>query len=316
MARSVTLFVIIGLLVVLAVQNTSPPIALVVLGGRTPPLPLSVWLLAAIASGAVTTLLLYGFANLSTPSRRSYRPMGQRIRSSAPEPRDRQSDDAASRLASEPVAATASPRRPNRGADRPKGAPKSAPKSAYDTDWESFKAPERWDDWGNKPDPRRVAETKAEKAQSPKRGFGFKREPYSATASVNEIESGWDGYEAPATQPEPDDLETGWDTAAAKAPPQSVPHSSPSRPAPDHERPTTRVYDSGSLYDRPPQATDEFITEDIFDDSEDIFEDRSDDLEPAQVGPDGVYEADYRVIIPPYKPLDDDEADSEDQAPR
>ncbi|MEM9161616.1 MAG: LapA family protein [Cyanobacteria bacterium P01_F01_bin.4] len=307
MARSVVLFVIIGLLVVLAVQNTAPPIALVVLGSSTAALPLSVWLLGAIAAGAVTTLLLYGFANLATPARRAYQPIGERIRPSAsdsPRTSSQRTDSpytgsayTGNRLVSEP------PPPPPSTLGR-KNTSATGRKNAYDTDWESFKAPERWDNWGEKPDPQRIAEAKAEQArQQPKRGFGFKRKPaYSADASVNELESGWDDYEQPPptggspVEDNLDDISAGWDASPREGTPRSTSSDS-----------ATQVYDSGSLYDGPNREADEVISEDIFDDSEDIFGEATDDLEPAQVGPDGVYEADYRVIIPPYKPLDDED---------
>ncbi|MEM9903755.1 MAG: hypothetical protein AAF921_01865 [Cyanobacteria bacterium P01_D01_bin.44] len=312
MARSIVLFVIIGLLAVLAVQNTTPPIALVVLGSRTAALPLSVWLLGAIAAGVITTLLLYGFANLATPARRTYQPIGQRIR-----PSESDSSRTSSQRTNSQHTGSQHPSQGNRlGADPPPPPPSTiGRKNAYDTDWESFKAPERWDNWGEKPDPRRIAETKAEQArQPPKRGFGFKRKPaYSADASINELESGWDDYEPPPqTGGSPvndslDDISAGWDMSPDQSRPQD------SRPQ-DYDRPATRVYDSGSLYDAPGREADEVISEDIFDDSEDIFGEATDDLEPAQVGPDGVYEADYRVIIPPYKPLDEEEEDDASRA--
>jgi hypothetical protein len=52
-----TILTVAGL-VVLAVQNTTPRLALVILGARTPVLPLAVWLLGAIALGALTAVVL------------------------------------------------------------------------------------------------------------------------------------------------------------------------------------------------------------------------------------------------------------------
>ena len=42
---------------------------------------------------------------------------------------------------------------------------------------------------------------------------------------------------------------------------------------------------------------------------DDFFEEGvyADENRPGEMGPDGVYEADYRVITPPSQPLDDDE---------
>ncbi|NJO77382.1 MAG: hypothetical protein HC827_01920 [Cyanobacteria bacterium RM1_2_2] len=63
MVRVVLLLLIVGGLVAFAIQNLTP-IALVVLGTRTLALPLAVWVLGALAAGALTTLLLSGFMPL------------------------------------------------------------------------------------------------------------------------------------------------------------------------------------------------------------------------------------------------------------
>lgn len=64
MVKLVLLLLIAGGLTVFAVQNLAP-IALVVLGSQTPALPLSLWVLGALAAGGLTTLLLTGFSSLS-----------------------------------------------------------------------------------------------------------------------------------------------------------------------------------------------------------------------------------------------------------
>jgi hypothetical protein len=53
-------------LVTFAVQNTTPRLALVFLGGRTVALPLAVWLVGAIALGALTALALVSLAAVDT----------------------------------------------------------------------------------------------------------------------------------------------------------------------------------------------------------------------------------------------------------
>lgn len=65
-------FLIVGVLLaglgIFTVQNLTPAFALVFLGFQTPVLPLSVWLLGAIAAGACTSFLmwvLFGLASLS-----------------------------------------------------------------------------------------------------------------------------------------------------------------------------------------------------------------------------------------------------------
>jgi uncharacterized integral membrane protein len=54
--RLVIVLLILGVVVLLAVQNTAPALPLIVFGGQTVALPLGVWLVIAIALGALTTL--------------------------------------------------------------------------------------------------------------------------------------------------------------------------------------------------------------------------------------------------------------------
>lgn len=244
MGRLLVWLVMLAALTILAVQNLSPAIPLVVLSSRTIALPLSFWLLGAIAIGALTTLLLYSLSQLAAPSRRPYRPMGQRLSSPPPD------DDRVNRFS----AATA---------ERSNSRSESPSPSAYDTDWESFRAPEQWDDWEQRPEPDTVAQST--QGRSAPRAFQFKRQPYSAADTVDEIESGWETYETYAEDGIPyqgvspveetlDDIAAGWEAEAGPYPP-----SAPT----DYE-------------------PEEFETDD----------DQT----------DGVYDADYRVIIPPYKP--------------
>lgn len=67
--RLLLVLAIIGGLVVFTLQNTTPAIALIFLGIQFPALPLSWWVLGAIAAGATTTLviqLLFGLASFAT----------------------------------------------------------------------------------------------------------------------------------------------------------------------------------------------------------------------------------------------------------
>jgi hypothetical protein len=63
--RLVLVLVTIGGLAALAVSNWSPVLSLVFLGWPTPPLPLAVWVLGAIAAGAATTLAFNTLFSLS-----------------------------------------------------------------------------------------------------------------------------------------------------------------------------------------------------------------------------------------------------------
>ncbi|MGC9526157.1 MAG: LapA family protein [Limnospira sp.] len=68
--RAIAILVLVGGLSILTVQNLSPALPLVFLGVRLPTLPLSLWMLIAIATGALTAIILSSFSKVSpTPSR-------------------------------------------------------------------------------------------------------------------------------------------------------------------------------------------------------------------------------------------------------
>lgn len=59
------LLVVLASLLLFAVQNLSPSLSLVFLGIQTPALPLTVWILAAVALGVVTVLVIASLLRLS-----------------------------------------------------------------------------------------------------------------------------------------------------------------------------------------------------------------------------------------------------------
>ncbi|MGD1713228.1 hypothetical protein [Dapis sp. BLCC M172] len=61
----IVLIVVIGGLALFAWQNGSPSLSLTFLGLKSIPLPLSVWILAALIAGVITYLLIYGTFVLS-----------------------------------------------------------------------------------------------------------------------------------------------------------------------------------------------------------------------------------------------------------
>lgn len=62
--------VVVGALVVFALENATPVVPLVILGSETVALPLWVWLMGAIAAGALTTLIIAGLIQVAgTPPR-------------------------------------------------------------------------------------------------------------------------------------------------------------------------------------------------------------------------------------------------------
>ncbi|MDJ0799747.1 MAG: LapA family protein [Calothrix sp. MO_167.B12] len=80
--RLILLLVVIGILTILLIQNWSPALSLVMLGMKSKPLPLAIWLVLSITTGALTSWLITNLYQLSnsfgsqkkpSPPRRSYR---------------------------------------------------------------------------------------------------------------------------------------------------------------------------------------------------------------------------------------------------
>ncbi|MEL6603609.1 MAG: hypothetical protein AAFP20_10350 [Cyanobacteria bacterium J06614_10] len=79
MPRLIILLLTLVALAVLALQNLSTTVSLVVLSGTLPELPLGILLVCAVGIGAFLTLILYGLVSLRRPPESKYRPMGRRV---------------------------------------------------------------------------------------------------------------------------------------------------------------------------------------------------------------------------------------------
>ena len=229
MAKLVIVLLVGAALVILALQNLTPVLPLVVAGQTVGPLPLSLWLLIAISAGTLCTLVIYRLV----PQRRGYRPLGQRV--SPP-------------LTPEPAAAGAPPQDypDNPPQDRFVAEDSQGPQETYgaadarDRDWAGYGPPDRWEDWD----------------QSQRRDT-FVSEPGTAVdRSVRDIESGWGDED--------------YDGRYAR-------RETPPEPPPD---PSRRDW----IYDGEPEPFTE------------------EDYAPYDETEDDVYDASYRVIIPPYDP--------------
>ena len=254
MVQLIACLLVVAALVMLVLQNLSPVLSLVVLGNTVGALPFSVWLVGAIAIGMLSTLLTYQLV----PQKRPYRPIGKRLNAPVPEPVNQFVDapgDSSKRSSSgDPPSQFQSP------TDR---------QNPYDNDWESFKAPEQWDDWGQQ----RGASPRPSAGDAPRDSV---RDPIGNT--VRDIESGWDddNYDTSTRYVARQDTEPniGWSEYTDQS-------------APPPNQPTSRVYDQGWLYnndanDEPPSMA-----------------------QPEEPSPeDEVYDANYRVIIPPYDAKD------------
>ncbi|EKU99618.1 hypothetical protein Lepto7375DRAFT_1681 [Leptolyngbya sp. PCC 7375] len=261
MVQLMALLLIVAVLVILVVQNLSPVLGLVILGTSVGALPFSVWLLGAIATGTACTLLIYQLV----PQKRAYRPIGQRLSDPPPDPDP-------PRFADEPP----SERYRSGSASRFQSSPqKPERQNPYDNDWENFRAPEQWDDWGQQ-------QTSGAAPQS-RTSVGETMGQDTVGDTVRDIESGWgdDDYEASSRygSRQKSDPDIGWDDGDSY-------HSSDGA-----DRPSPRTYEEGWLY------------------GDDSPDESSRTPEPGEPQPDedeDVYDANYRVIIPPYEAKDKD----------
>ncbi|EDX86253.1 hypothetical protein S7335_3956 [Synechococcus sp. PCC 7335] len=169
------------------------------------------------------------------------------------------------------------------------------------------------DDWGERRTVEQINDWEAIKPSVVEEGidnlFRFSKNAGTNVGRIaDDIASGWnnqnEGYypsaEAPKSYPESyyaepygDELEHGWENFDDGY--DDLEQTGSAQPS------SKRIY-GDSLYGRgePPWAEDDYLPEE-----DDIDLDRATD----EVGPDGVYEADYKVIIPPLKPLDEVEDD-------
>ncbi len=314
----------LGILLLLGLQNLSPSLPLVFLGGRTLALPVGIWLVLAILLGVLTTLALnaivgpldrgkgprnrykyepqpfYEPANPSESSRPSEVDRRQEVRSSA---------EAAARSA--------------------------APDGTW-RDWTNLQSPTQWNSWDDhrrpEPEPQRSPSGPPPRSPSPAPPPAAPRTPLSwfgrrqdngpdprVQESLREITDDWDDieprpYRSSGVSPVEESLEEiteGWDDIDGQPAPTS--YGSEPRPARDYEvpKPPTQVYRDGSIYsysyreqagsgqtDRiyapPDDAYDDAYDDGYDDDAYEDEEPNSPDLDD-----EGVVDADFRVIIPP-----------------
>lgn len=250
--RLILLGLIGGGLVLFFLQNQTPVLPLVFLNLRTFPLPLSVWVMGAIAAGILTTL----FVNTLI-----------RIAGGAPVSRRR------------PAPAY---RRPSRTAYQAAAAQQAAARRERD--------PSPDDTWREPEEP---------VGQEPEEDFSD-RPPAHAASSPTEEEPGWEEEDVSDWfDDEPSNRRDDWDDweeEARPAPPPERARPAPSRTDYEKSQKPKSVSRSGSVYSysyREPGNSGAGKTESVVD-------------------------ADYRVIVPPHRDLDetsdrdyDDEDDDE-----
>lgn len=87
--RLLLLLVVLGGLTLLLLQNWSPVLPLVFLGGRTQALPLALWILFSVIAGALSALLIAGLFNMSNYFAQSQVKRRMANRPSRPRPQQR-----------------------------------------------------------------------------------------------------------------------------------------------------------------------------------------------------------------------------------
>lgn len=326
----------LGLVLLLGLQNLSPRLPLVFLGGRTVALPVGLWLVLAILLGGLTTLALNALVGLphrgkSSPNRYKYEP--------------------------QPFYEPANPSEPNRpnGADRRQEVRRPADFAARSTstdsswrDWTDLQSPTQWNSWEDHrrptPEPQRPPAGPPPRSpnpspyRSPLSWFG--RRPADGPDprvqdSLREIANDWDdidprSYRPSGVSPVEESLEEiteGWDDLDAQGAP-SPPENAPQPPRDyDAPKPPTQVYRDGSIYsysyrdraeagqtDRiyvPPDdayARGYDYDDDPYDEpydapyNNDAYDSDAygdEDPDSPDLEDEGVVDADFRVIIPP-----------------
>ena len=327
MGRLIAGLGLVGVLVILAVQNLSPSLTLVVLGTPTLTLPFSAWLLGSVAIGVVLTLLISALLQMAPPSRRPYRPLGQRVRPGDTDTsahrthrQDRYYSKGGTNDAANSASKDATNRYANTGypddADSPSANAFVRPEANPDTgrddaDWDDYRSPSQWEDWGQPPEPGTTVASDASEG----RGFRFRQTPYRAETAMDEIGSGWKGY-GDTDYDSTNDDRTDYDER---------PYNERSR----YEKP---AYDTSAYDER------EGYRESYQDDYQDLASGWDDSTQPRpQVHPDGylygqneadtlgepasaddpedVYDADFRVIIPPYDPNSESNRQKDSSSP-
>lgn len=293
---------IIAALVVLALQNASPYLPLVFLGLQTGALPMGVWLTGAIALGALTAIaiatLTLGRSSSGGSTRRRWtvRPDEPSDNAGRPRAESWHGKSPQEPRRNEPPARDTGRRNDPSSADSSPGATAFASAAVAAEDWQAWgkrPAPSKWEDWsqasGNDP-----ADENLSKKQ--------RRDREQAEATIHELDKGWDEsaqdtvYVAPGgseVEDALDEITDGWEDW--DSPDNPLADTAYAQRYDDTERASRR----DSIYAPP-------------DDSGNVYkgwENLSDETEEEEPSEGEVYDADYRVIIPPYRPLEDDETE-------
>ena len=346
--RLIVVVLVLGLVVLLGVQNLAPALPLVFLGGNTQALPLGVWLVGAVLLGALTTLGLTALMGpLGGGGGRSqaykYRPQSFYEPTGAP-------GSGAGSTAGQGGPPYTNPASRAAGSGRAPSSP-SSPGGAADDDpswraWTNLTSPAQWNDWeslsrATNSENAPTAPAASSLVDGVTTWFSSSKQRAKQQQRVNESLrelDDWDDlgnrpYTVPGASPVQDsldDISQGWG-------PDQAPGSSRDFESAQAPR---RVYRDGSLYsysyreddDSPaprgqvdniyappddaiyrsdpdpryagadyPMGAGSATPETAYGSPEDSdFDDDDTPLSAPAIAEDGVVDADYRVIVPPY----------------
>jgi uncharacterized integral membrane protein len=263
MGRAVLLLIILAGLALFVLQNLAP-MPLVILGLRTQAFPVGVWVLGAIAAGAFTTIVISTFFKVSN----SFAAPRSRRRPAPPRPTERVTSSTASSSWSPPW--SSSPPKPKTSAGST-----SRYASSNGDDWEPRPPLEEWEDWEGYEEPAKTMP----QSQSSTQGYSSastseRPDRYSAYAPnppVREQEEwdDWDDYEQPTTR-DSEEQSSRRDVDDEYYSSRRTEFEVPQEPK--------RRSQSGSIYSYSYRDPDQTVSK------------------------DDVYDAEYRVITPPYRP--------------
>ncbi len=320
-SRWVIVLLVVGGLAVFILQNTSPSIALVLLGGRTVALPLAVWLGSAIALGALTAILFSDLVNFGKLAAARSRRRRWQVRPDSPADRSgtgfRDSSPDARGQTNRGIPRRDGPARTSSNSSSP-AAPRRDAVAAEDWQtWGERVPPSQWDDW-----------SQADNAEPAGSRFPRRQRQDRAKADsvLNDLDRGWeesarDTVYVPrggsTVEDTLDDIAEGWEDWETE-------DDSPAATAYSYgygERGSSSRVDSvygppddelEEYQDRPAAEGDRAEDWGLDEPSPTVNADaRERDTEDSE----GVYDADYRVIIPPYRPMDAEDGNDRDRTP-
>lgn len=264
MVRLVLLLLVIGALTIFVVQNAVPAMPLAFLGMKTVAIPLGIWVVGAIAAGALTTFLFSVLFNLSGSVAAS-----RARRAAAPRGGATQQKAGGGGPSWTPPSWTGG----WKAAEEPQDSTRASRRVSNDDDWGQGRT-EEWDDWGTSSGSYTPSQPTQNTAYRPYESTDqsydlptderrFEQRPYEEPAYEERDE--WDDWEE--EQPEPD--------TRGRSQPEEPP---PKKIVEVNRSPATRSQ-SGTVYSYTYRPSDE-------------------ESPPRK---ESIYDAEFRVIMPPQE---------------